>query len=88
MIAIHLKPGARRDEILGEEQWRGSLEVRVSQPAVDGKGNEALLKLLSQRLGVPVSGLTIVRGLRSRNKNVKIQGLTPQEVARRLSERV
>ena len=53
----------------------GVLRVRVSAPPVDGAANEALLRLLAKRFGVPRSALRIVSGETSRMKVVEIDGL-------------
>jgi len=50
----------------------GSIKVYVSKPPADGLANEAVIKLLSDYLKVPKSRLSIVSGLKSRNKVVQI----------------
>ena len=48
------------------------LRVRVCESPVDGQANRALIKLLADRLGVPISAVRIASGLKSRNKVVEI----------------
>ena len=50
------------------------LRVRVQESPVDGQANRALIKLLADRLGVPISAVRIVSGLKSRNKVVELAG--------------
>ena len=50
------------------------LRVRVQESPVDGQANRALIKLLADRLGVPISVVRIASGLKSRNKVVEIAG--------------
>ena len=50
------------------------LRVRVQESPVDGQANRALIKLLADRLGVPISAVRIASGLKSRNKVVEIAG--------------
>ena len=50
------------------------LRVRVRESPVDGQANRALIKLLADRLGVPISAVRIASGLKSRNKVVEIAG--------------
>ncbi|MFT3865906.1 MAG: DUF167 domain-containing protein [Solirubrobacterales bacterium] len=83
-IAVRLRPGGRGDELLGVED--GTLRARVSAPPVDGRANRALCKLIAARLGVPPSRVSVVRGAKSRDKLVAVEGLDPDELARRLAE--
>lgn len=53
----------------------GILHARVSAPPVDGKANDALRKLLAKRLGVAPSKVTLVRGQKSRDKLVEVEGV-------------
>lgn len=72
-IAIRLQPRARRDEVVGERG--GAVVVRVSAPPVDGRANEALCRFVAKAAGVAPSRVTIVRGLGSRDKVVRVDGV-------------
>jgi uncharacterized protein len=56
----------------GERQ--GALLVRLSAAPVDGKANEALIRVLGLALGVPPTCITILRGTGARDKVVRIAG--------------
>ena len=81
-LRIHLTPRSARDEVLSLED--DILRARVTAPPVEGRANEALLRLLAETLGVPRASLRIVRGQRSREKLVAVEGLDAAEVKRRL----
>ena len=68
---ITAKPGAKfyRVEEIGNNQFK----VWVKEPAREGKANKALLKILSQHLGVPRKNLRIIQGERGRKKLVELQ---------------
>lgn len=85
-IAIHLQPGARRSEVVGWEE--STLRIRVQAPASEGRANEALVKLLADSLGISKSRISIERGATSRVKVIAIQGLTLEEIRRRLADSV
>jgi uncharacterized protein YggU (UPF0235/DUF167 family) len=51
---------------------------------VDGRANAALVKLIAKRLGVARGRVTIVSGERSRDKVVRVSGLSVAEVRRAL----
>ena len=81
-IEIRVQPRASRDEIVGERS--GVLVVRLTAPPVEGRANEALCRLLAKRLGVARGRVTVVRGERSREKVVRVERLTPDELIRAL----
>jgi uncharacterized protein len=77
-LAVRVIPRARRDEIGGE---RGSrLLIRLTAPPVDGAANAALCRLVARRAGVPTRQVTIARGQTSRDKVVRVEGLTDAEL--------
>jgi len=75
---VRLQPRAHADEIVGERA--GVLIVRVTAPPVDGRANEALCRLLAKRARVGVRSVTIVRGAGSREKLVRVEGITGAEL--------
>ena len=80
LLTVRVIPRARRSELAGT---RGdALLVRLSAPPVDGAANAALLEFLSTLFDVPRARLTIASGSRSRDKVVRLDGLTADAVAR------
>ena len=77
-IEVRVIPRARRDEIGGERG--GLLVIRLSASPVDGAANAALCRLVARRAGVPTRRVTIVRGQTSRDKVVRVEGLTAAEL--------
>jgi uncharacterized protein len=76
-LPIRVQPRAKRSEVAGERG--GAVVIRVSAPPVDGKANEAVCRLIAERVGVPKSAVRIVRGESSRDKVVRIDGLSADE---------
>jgi uncharacterized protein (TIGR00251 family) len=65
--------------------WLGeALKVKVHAPPVEGRANEALCDFLAEHLGVPRSAVDVLRGDTSRQKTVRITGLTAAELLARL----
>ncbi len=62
----------------------GALKIKVHAPALDGRANAALAEFLAGQLGLPRRAVVLVRGDKSRQKVVRIDGLTLAEVRRRL----
>ena len=85
-LSIRVQPGARSDALLGwTADGRGGevLKIRLRAPAVEGKANAALIEFLAQSLGLRRSQIAILRGEKSREKIVAVDGMTIEEVKRR-----
>jgi len=78
MFAVRVTPRANRDAIEGEHQ--GALKLRLTAPPVDDRANDALRRLLAERLKAPVSAVRIVAGEKSRTKRVEIAGATREQI--------
>jgi uncharacterized protein len=78
LIAVRLQPRARRDEVVGERA--GAVVIRVAAPPVDGKANAALCACIARSLRMPGKRVSVVRDLTSRDKVVRVEGLTNEFV--------
>lgn len=74
LLEVHVQPGARSTEAVGMHGTR--LKIRLSAPPVDGKANRALVDWVADWLGVARAGVSVVRGETSRQKTLRIEGLT------------
>ena len=72
-IEVRLRPRGRGDELIGFEN--GVLQARVAAPPVDGRANKALCKLIAKRARVAPSRVSVVRGEKSRDKLVRVEGV-------------
>lgn len=72
-LELKIIPNAPRNEIVG---WLGpALKVKVHAPALEGRANDELLDFLAEHLGLPRRAITLMRGDKSRQKVVRIDGL-------------
>jgi uncharacterized protein (TIGR00251 family) len=69
-ITIQVKPNSRKEGI--EELPDGSYLVKVNAPPVEGKANERVVELLSEKLGKSKSSFTLVSGHKSKRKVFEI----------------
>ena len=83
-ISVRLTPRAGQDELKGFAD--GVLVARVAAPPVDGKANSALCRLIAKRIGVAPSRVSVVRGEKSRDKQVRIEGIDPARLEDLLAE--
>jgi uncharacterized protein len=81
-IEVRLQPRAKRDEIVGERE--GVIVVRVTAAPVEGKANAALCALIARRARVGRTGVEIVRGASSRDKVVRVEGVTTAQLRQAL----
>ena len=82
LLAVKLQPRASANEIggpLGNE-----LRVKVTASPVDSAANEALLRLLAERLDCPRGQMELVRGRTSRHKVIKLYGISAEAALARL----
>lgn len=81
-LAIKAIPNAPRNAVAG---WLGdALKVKVHAPALEGRANDELCEFISDTLGLPRRAVTVAMGDKSRQKLLLIDGLTLDEVRRRL----
>ena len=82
---IRVQPRASRNAIeVDGERPDVKIIVRVTAAPESGKANDAVVALLAKRLRVPKSGVRIVRGHRSRDKRIRIEGILAEEAIERI----
>jgi uncharacterized protein (TIGR00251 family) len=82
-FAVRVQPRAKRNEvagIIGE-----ALKLALTAPPLEGKANQACVEFLAKILKAPKSSVTIAAGLSSRNKVIRVAGLSAAEVQARLA---
>lgn len=81
-LAIKLQPRAPSNEI--GEPMGSELRIKVTAPPVDSAANEALIRLLAEKLDCGRNCVELVRGQTSRHKIIKLHGMTAEEVIKKL----
>ncbi|MGA7686610.1 MAG: DUF167 domain-containing protein [Terriglobales bacterium] len=84
-FAVKVHPRAKKNAITGE--IGDALKVALTAPPVNGKANAACIEFFARLLKVPRSSVTIASGETSRNKVVRVQGLSAEEVHARLADK-
>jgi uncharacterized protein (TIGR00251 family) len=77
-LTVRVRARARGDELVGMVD--GVLVARVSAPPVEGRANRSVCRLIARAVGVAPSKVTIVRGERSRDKLVGVEGMNRAEL--------
>ncbi len=81
-LLVHIVPDAKDDVVIGEHG--GAIKIKLRAPAREGKANAALIRFLAEQLQVPRHAIVLQRGQRSRDKFVRIEGLSEADARRRL----
>jgi hypothetical protein len=81
-FAVKVHPRARKNAVAGEVG--DALKVALTAPPAEGKANTACVEFLAELLDVPRSSITIAAGETSRNKIIRVAGLTAAQVEERL----
>ena len=71
-------PNAKVDSVLGEHG--AAIKIKLRAPAVEGKANAALRSFLSKELKIAERQIVLERGHKSRDKIIRIDGLSDEEV--------
>ncbi len=82
ILDIRVTPKSNRDEL---QLVSGVVKAYVRALPEDGKANEAVIALLSKRLKVPKSSISISRGSTSRQKQFRLIGITSEQILERLA---
>jgi uncharacterized protein (TIGR00251 family) len=79
---VRIIPNAKIDTVVGKHG--GSVKVKLQAPAIEGKANAALRRFLAEKLSIPQRAIVLERGERSRDKVIRIDGLSEEDVRSRL----
>ena len=82
-LRLRVSPGARSAEVVGRhgEAWK----VRVAAAPEGGRANDAVVRLLADKLSLPREAVTLVSGHGARDKIVELAGLDSTQVEQRLA---
>ncbi len=72
IIFLHVQPGSTRSQIIGLHDDR--LKIAVTKKALDGAANLAVIKLIAESFDLSKSQVTLLKGEKSRQKSVLLQG--------------
>jgi hypothetical protein len=81
-FAVKVHPRAKKNAITGEAG--DAMKLALTAPPVDGKANDACIEFFAKLLQVSRSSVTIAAGQTSRNKVIRVAGISAEEVRSRL----
>jgi uncharacterized protein len=83
---VKVHPRAHKNAITGEVG--GALKLSLTAPPANGRANEACIEFFANLLKVPRSSVTIAAGQSSRNKVIRVAGVTAKYVRDRAAAEV
>ena len=81
-LRFHIVPNAKIDKVAGPHG--GAIKIKLRAQAVEGKANAALRCFLADQLNISQRAIILEHGLRSRDKVIRIDGMTEEDVRSRL----
>ena len=82
-FAVKVQPRARKNAITGTVG--DALKLALTAPPVEGKANQAVIEFFAEFFEIPHSSVSIASGETSRNKVIRVSGMSAQQVRERLA---
>ena len=79
LLTLRVQPRSSRNRIAGRHG--DAIKLSITTPPVDGKANEAVISYLAKLCNLPKSAISIVRGDKSRTKQVALAGCTVDQIS-------
>ena len=83
-LAVKVQPRAQKNAVTGVVGE--ALKLGLTAPPVEGRANEAVVEFVAKLFRIPRSSVTIASGLSSRNKVIRLTGVSRPAVEQRLME--
>ena len=81
-LTVKVHPRARRSGLAG--RLGNAYKLDLAAPPIEGKANEECVRFFAEWAGVPRTRVRIVTGLTSRTKILEIEGISQEELEKRL----
>ncbi len=85
ILKIYVKPRSSRS-VFPSAIFDDEVEAMLKSPPDKGKANKELIELISNFFRVPKSNITIISGITSREKKIRIIGISPDNAWNRLKK--
>ena len=78
ILRFHVVPNAKQNKMMSEHGV--AIKIKLHVPALEGKANTVLRAFLAEELKISEQRITLIRGQKSREKLIRIEGLSEEEV--------
>jgi uncharacterized protein (TIGR00251 family) len=79
VFAVRVQPRSSKNEVCG--LYGDAIKIKLTSPPVEGEANEGLINFLAKSLDINKGQIEIIGGHKSKNKTIKISGVTKEIVA-------
>lgn len=73
LVDIEVSPKSKKFEVIGYNQWREKIEIRIKSVPQKGKANKEIINEFSKLTG---SQVEIISGLKSQHKTLKLYNIS------------
>lgn len=84
VLNITVTPKSSRSLVTSDDE--GNVKVYLNSPPVEGKANKECIALISKKLKIPKSRVSIVKGEKGRSKRIEVKGLNLDDVLKLIKE--
>jgi len=77
-LAVRVRPGAKKNDVAGLHA--GAVKISLTALPIDGRANDALIEFVAELLRIPRARVSLVGGMSSRMKVLRITGKSAAEV--------
>ncbi|MCG3216801.1 MAG: DUF167 domain-containing protein [Candidatus Heimdallarchaeota archaeon] len=82
-LTVNVHPNSSSKKI---EITENTIEIYVNEPPDKGKANKALLKLMSKKLRIQSSSISIIKGHKTRKKIILIRNINMIEILEKIKK--
>ena len=84
VLNITVTPKSSRSLVTSDDE--GNVKVYLNSPPIEGKANKECIALISKKLKIPKSRVSIVKGEKGRSKRIEVKGLNFDDVLKLIKE--
>ena len=84
VLNITVTPKSSRSLVTSDDE--GNVKVYLNSPPIEGKANKECIALISKKLKIPKSRVSIVKGEKGRSKRIEVKGLNLDDVLKLIKE--
>ncbi|MCE5298095.1 MAG: DUF167 family protein [Methanoregulaceae archaeon] len=86
IITIEVTAGSKKASFpAGYNEWRKALGCMVRAPALEGRANKEVIAVISERIGIEKTRISIISGRTAPIKKILVEGMTPDQIRSALS---
>jgi len=87
VLLLEVSAGSKKTHFpAGYNEWRKTVQCRISTPPVEGRANKAIIKCIASELGVPRAHISIISGATSSIKRIRVDEMSGDTLVKKLRE--